>query len=1432
MRRKKGTKLVAAILVIIMLFGLVGAGIMPLADEKNSTDGIAVDSGEVTISEMTAKLVFVKNEQSEPDPAEENPGEENPGEENPGEENPGEENPGEENPGEENPGEEAPGEAEGEDAEITEIALTYKDNKLLVEDKDVKTLKAWLDEGSVYLQVTAKAKDYYDYTNVNETNPNGQLVDDKLIALEKGQLRYGTLKIEFAALPTATITITGDLDARDGCSVKGYKENAEGKVVITATKDTVIELVPGFEFTSISKAIVTENGEEAYEYGSMAKAIASISGNEQITAITAVVKKTDNEAPTFDATVNTQKVNKETVRTLVINNVKDKLFENGEELSVVDGEVDVKVYVNEKEVTLTNGEYSRKLNNKEVVAVKAIDAAGNSYSENAGAIISVTTETSENKDSCTVTVTFNSDLEAVVWATKTRTTQYKLVLCKNGEEMAQIGDVITLPKDGKTSDRPDPVTCTIANDEDYDSNAEYTVELQKRWKVKKYYDWTTKQETAELELGIDAIAPTVEAKSVKPESSNLGYLNSLTIGIGENAGQIWVMDNAEGSGIATVGCKIYYTEEYTDTVKKEDGSTETVKKERRVYVVGGEEKKDDNGKVTDDGFGKFINEATFTVVDFKQHKIDGKDLKIEVYAVDKAGNQSKTKEYTATVDTTPPKITCQVNCVGKCSNDNNDGYYHNVARTATITVKDDHLSGGEVIIGVDGDEFPVTFSIENGKLNFSDLQKSNITFSECEDSNVADGTIKFKITFSGDGVYLIKEIKAYDLAENEAPKPENLGGEFEIDTTAPKIGNVKFECAKDKNEKPCSNTKDGYHSAARTATITVSDKNLSSGTVTIVKNGDTENPITITVDIDSKGKLSLSDSGNGISVDDNVITFSGDGKYQITEIVVRDLAGNTTKVKNDNDDGKKMLGGEFVIDTHNPIVKVSYTESKGAENGKYYNVIRTATISVTEANFEKEIHVVKNFDGDECKKPGVYVVINLGEGDAENVIKNPIFNVKKSIENAEWTDEGEKHTITVTYDANKAYTFDIKVVDQALRSNQLATDISTDKDFVIDKDIVAPVISGVSEGAAYPDECVPTITFTDANYASGEVRIYQTRDGQINRDVTSKFGTGINTNGTGGVSVINTIAKVPENDGIYTIVARMTDMAGNSSESRVTFSVNRFGSVYKLGDEIANLRDSYVRSVKNDLVLTEINPDMLIAGSAKVSITRNGKPIDVIFDVAPNPDKNAAAIGSSGWYEYIYTISAKNFEKDGAYVITVSSTDEAGNNSSTTSYEECSMEFKVDSTKPEFTSLVGLEKAIINAESAPVTFGVHDAIGISNITLYCDGKVIASFESKDIADVNNFEGKFVVPEGSNQVVRIVVVDLAGNVTDTEKLIATDELPEFMENIQDITVSTNFFVRWFANKLVFFGSIIGVIAVGAAAWWFLFGKKRSKSETNS
>lgn len=150
----------------------------------------------------------------------------------------------------------------------------------------------------------------------------------------------------------------------------------------------------------------------------------------------------------------------------------------------------------------------------------------------------------------------------------------------------------------------------------------------------------------------------------------------------------------------------------------------------------------------------------------------------------------------------------------------------------------------------------------------------------------------------------------------------------------------------------------------------------------------------------------------------------------------------------------------------------------------------------------------------------------------------------------------------------------------------------------------------------------------------------------------------------------------------------------------------------------------------------------------------------------------------------------------------------------------------MDSTAPEITSIVGLEKEIINAQEVTVKCIVYDTIGLKSIKVFVNDKLIGEEITDFTTDLNNYEGSCTIKESSDaQKVRIEVEDLAGNTTNTD---AEDFNSEYVFN-KTVTVSTNLFVRWYANKPLFWVSVGGVVVLIGAIFFFVAYKRKKKEE---
>lgn len=586
-----------------------------------------------------------------------------------------------------------------------------------------------------------------------------------------------------------------------------------------------------------------------------------------------------------------------------------------------------------------------------------------------------------------------------------------------------------------------------------------------------------------------------------------------------------------------------------------------------------------------------------------------------------------------------------------------------------------------------------------------------------------------------------------------------------------------------------------YYKEARIATVTVRERNFDPADLKVQITNSEGNVPGFSAWRETPG------GGNGDgTIHTATIVFEADGDYTFT-MEYADLAGNPCH-------GVSYAAGttnpqQFTIDRTLPVVRVSYDNNR-VQNGSYFKEKRIATVTVTEHNFD----------------PGRVAWTWSATRGGEAI----------PMAAAVWSSSGDTHTAVLSYETDGDYTFDVRLTDLAGNESgpvDFGSSVAG-KHFTVDTEIALPVISGVEDGHAYRGEVIPYIAFSDLNFSDYEIRLTRTRMFEKDLEVTGDFIKYMQVNRQGGSGINDTFEKIRENDGIYTLYVKITDKAGNESGRSVTFSVNRFGSVYAYDDYLLSLMSGggvYIQAVEQDFIITEYNADRLVRDSLDILITCDGKPLpEVIYRAAPVPDSDVP-VGDSGWYQYQYTIAKENFSGDGVYKLSIASRDAAGNTPEASSSRGGSILFRVDSTAPEITGITGLEKPVANAHEVLVGYTVFDAIGLKSIEVYVDGEVYGNPVTDFSGDPNHYTGSFVLQEAAaSQRVRLVVEDLAGNVTDTEAADFESAYPFY----RDILVSTNFLVRWYANQPLFWGTVGGVMAVTAGVWGICAGRKRKNS----
>ena len=516
-----------------------------------------------------------------------------------------------------------------------------------------------------------------------------------------------------------------------------------------------------------------------------------------------------------------------------------------------------------------------------------------------------------------------------------------------------------------------------------------------------------------------------------------------------------------------------------------------------------------------------------------------------------------------------------------------------------------------------------------------------------------------------------------------------------------------------------------------------------------------------------------------------VIVCGADGRYTVSASV-SDTVGNKTQ-RITFAAGTKGANA-FVIDTTAPVLSLSY-DNNDAMNGIYYASGRTVTLTVRERNFAPA-----GITGQ--------VVLTTPDGRTE------------SWSFTDWKENEPSHTYTASIRLAQDGVYKISVTGTDVYGNPGNTLADA---FCIDMTAPEPFFDFVDPGAAYGGELKPVIRVMDWNIDTVSLRVTRTRKDKRNEDVTEQFCAGLQYEDiTGGrQAVLDSFAKEQSLDGVYTLYLTTRDMAGNAAEKEISFSVNRFGSLYVYDSYLNAILGGYHPSIDKNIVITEYNPSGLVAQSPLVALYRNGSLMnDVIYTVTPDAD-GGEKVGLSGWYEYRYEIDRANFSADGFYGIVISSADKAGNTPENTDAGG-EIRFARDTTAPELVSVSGLSQSIINADRLGISITAMDNVELLDVYVYLNGELV--LKAQDIGSYG-WDGSIEAKEGMDQHLRIVATDRAGNKFDSD--IAGSGF------CADFTVSTNALVRFYADKTLFYsvlGGTLGLLALLGVCIFFVRKKK--------
>lgn len=748
--------------------------------------------------------------------------------------------------------------------------------------------------------------------------------------------------------------------------------------------------------------------------------------------------------------------------------------------------------------------------------------------------------------------------------------------------------------------------------------------------------------------------------------------------------------------------------------------------------------------------------------------------RLQVTASDPAGNASSPYDSGEfAMDLTPPRL--HVDFEGPQEAGYVDGTaFFNGGRVATIAIEEENYDPDLVRIETNG----------------------NVSWDE-------DSTKSARVVFERDDTYYLR-ISVQDMAGNVADPYDS--GTFVVDTRPPRIS-VVFSGAEQAGEQDGT----GFFAGSRQASISVEDEHLDPAGVQIVTSGSVERRDeasgTATVRFSEEGNHSLvvtaSDrAGNAANpyesapfiVDtsepevsmrvsrplsgtdgdtdyfNDAVTLSievrdenfdpasrvdsqgassesswervdgfwakrlvyTEGARSTPEVFARDLAGNAAHARYGqatyDGAGRPLTGRALVVDATPPDIDISFD---GAEprNEKYFNAARTATVTVRDASFDPSL-----------------------------------INVEATGSIGPWVaSSGDAHVVEVEFAQEGTHTLSVSGKDKA--GNE-AEPRSIDE-FVVDLSAPQVELLGASEGAAYADEVDLQAAVLDEvgiDPSSVQVSLTGAKRGQVEVPLPTEADACSVSWDLGGFE------RVPEADDVYTACVTACDLAGNDAQGTVTFSVNRFGSTFRIlnADELE--RNGGYLAQAPEVVMQEINVSGLPLGGQGISLSC-GANVEELGEKSDGGTKGfevqeLPGEAPGGWGSYLYIVGPENFSADGRYIVAAYSRDRANNLNSSTGFfdresgteKSAQAEFVLDTTAPTIDDIDVAPGQTIVSDGYECAFTVGEDIGLLRVDAWLDGEPVELREGTS----GSYSLLIGPRENEPRELRVEAVDLAGN----------------------------------------------------------------------